>query len=389
MDSKNPKAKPLPIAKMMVHHFLYFAPGRVDEAPGGCWSGAGFIGGRGEEHPLGAPAARHQPRLPRQVRHREPQAATASAPDWSLTAMVMNHYKKPEVRSTCARGSTTRPRSAPRCMPLVIGKCSQLSTACPTTCPAAARRARTSSTRATGSAPFNGRLLMAVLPPARRRQVPDARRASPASAACSRRPSTTRPRTTCTTRSARSCTSRDRSATAPTRPLQGIPISAGRGAAPHGRARQPQPARGLDGLLGHLVREGRLREAVRQAAQGHRRDQQAASATTSTPDYELKVPQLSKPSGAVRRLRRWRAERGRRLLPARADHLEGRPAGDVALRRARSRTRSPWPTARADSRPCTGARSAARYTVTPTVKGTYKLVCLVHPTTMAETLVVK
>ena len=52
---EGPDAKPLPIAKMMVHHFLYFAPGRVDEAPGGCWSGAGFIGGRGEEHPLGQP----------------------------------------------------------------------------------------------------------------------------------------------------------------------------------------------------------------------------------------------------------------------------------------------------------------------------------------------
>ena len=31
VDSKDPDAKPLPIAKMMVHHFLYFAPGRVDE----------------------------------------------------------------------------------------------------------------------------------------------------------------------------------------------------------------------------------------------------------------------------------------------------------------------------------------------------------------------
>ena len=29
------------------------------------------------------------------------------------------------------------------------------------------------------------------------------------------------------------------------------------------------------------------------------------------------------------------------------------------------------------------------YSVTPKVKGTYRLVCLVHPTTMAETLVVK
>src|SRR5262245_66561548 len=48
VDSKRPDAKPLPLAKMMVHHFLYFAPGRDDEAPGSCWRGAGFIGGRGE-----------------------------------------------------------------------------------------------------------------------------------------------------------------------------------------------------------------------------------------------------------------------------------------------------------------------------------------------------
>jgi plastocyanin len=34
-------------------------------------------------------------------------------------------------------------------------------------------------------------------------------------------------------------------------------------------------------------------------------------------------------------------------------------------------------------------RRGGTYTVTPKVRGTYKLVCLVHPTSMAETLVVK
>lgn len=34
-------------------------------------------------------------------------------------------------------------------------------------------------------------------------------------------------------------------------------------------------------------------------------------------------------------------------------------------------------------------QTSGSYSVTPKVKGTYKLVCLVHPTTMAETLVVK
>ena len=36
VDSKNPKAKPLPNSKMMIHHLLYFAPGREDQLPGSC-----------------------------------------------------------------------------------------------------------------------------------------------------------------------------------------------------------------------------------------------------------------------------------------------------------------------------------------------------------------
>jgi plastocyanin len=36
-----------------------------------------------------------------------------------------------------------------------------------------------------------------------------------------------------------------------------------------------------------------------------------------------------------------------------------------------------------------GSRAGESYSVTPKVRGTYRLVCLVHPTTMAETLVVK
>jgi plastocyanin len=34
-------------------------------------------------------------------------------------------------------------------------------------------------------------------------------------------------------------------------------------------------------------------------------------------------------------------------------------------------------------------RARGSYTYTPKVKGTYRLTCLVHPTSMAETLVVK
>ena len=69
VDSKDPNAKPLPIAKMMVHHFLYFAPGRVDQGAGSCWQGSGFLSGRGEEHPLGRHAADPAGERAQAVRH--------------------------------------------------------------------------------------------------------------------------------------------------------------------------------------------------------------------------------------------------------------------------------------------------------------------------------
>jgi hypothetical protein len=47
VDSKDPDAKPLPVNKMMVHHFLYYTRGRVDPGPGGCLGGD-FLSGRGE-----------------------------------------------------------------------------------------------------------------------------------------------------------------------------------------------------------------------------------------------------------------------------------------------------------------------------------------------------
>ena len=152
VDSKNPKAKPLPIAKMMVHHFLYFANGRVNDTPGGCWSGAGFIGGRGEEHPLG----HTQLALPAKYRGIygiENRRADGTAPDWRLTAMVMNHYKRPKrfyVRTKV--WYTTEPRTP--IVPLVIGNCAQLAQRHGLRrARRRAARARTSSTRATGSRP--------------------------------------------------------------------------------------------------------------------------------------------------------------------------------------------------------------------------------------------
>ena len=95
VDSKDPDAKPLSNAQMMIHHLLYFAPGREGDSPGSCWTGLGFITGRGEEHPDGnfdftPPDARAKygilNRLP-----------NGNAPNWNLIAMVMNHVKKPKT----------------------------------------------------------------------------------------------------------------------------------------------------------------------------------------------------------------------------------------------------------------------------------------------------
>lgn len=95
VDSKDPDAKPLSNAKMMIHHLLYFAPGRVQDSPGSCWNGGGFITGRGEEHPEGnfdfIPADQ---RAKYGIANRMPDG---SAPAWRLVAMVMNHVKKPKT----------------------------------------------------------------------------------------------------------------------------------------------------------------------------------------------------------------------------------------------------------------------------------------------------
>jgi plastocyanin len=92
VDSKRPDAKPLPIEKMMVHHLLYFAPNRVDQLPGSCW---GLIGLRAEEHPLGS-FVRPMPRALRSRYGINNRQSNGRAPNWLLVAMVMNHYKRPK-----------------------------------------------------------------------------------------------------------------------------------------------------------------------------------------------------------------------------------------------------------------------------------------------------
>ena len=67
MDSKDPDAKPLPVKKMMVHHFLYYTRGTGGPGPGGCLGGD-FLAGRGEEHPDGRFERAWPPRAARALR---------------------------------------------------------------------------------------------------------------------------------------------------------------------------------------------------------------------------------------------------------------------------------------------------------------------------------
>lgn len=124
VDSKDPAAKPLNNAKFMIHHFLFWAPGRVDQAPGSCWGSSGFIAGRGEEHPDGrfgsftSPAMRARYGITNRT-------ARGTAPDWRLTAMVMNHVKRPKRVFVRLRiWYTTEPREP--VSPVVVGNCSHL-----------------------------------------------------------------------------------------------------------------------------------------------------------------------------------------------------------------------------------------------------------------------
>ena len=107
-----------------------------------------------------------------------------------------------------------------------------------------------------------------------------------------------------------------------------------------------------------------------------------------TPNYELEVPQLSKPVGAFATFDGNALTVGDDFFrPGRITSKVGQPVTwRFSGTKPHSVTVANGP--RGFSSVYWGTERGT-YTVTPKVKGTYKLVCLVHPTTMAETLVVE
>jgi plastocyanin len=107
-----------------------------------------------------------------------------------------------------------------------------------------------------------------------------------------------------------------------------------------------------------------------------------------TPNNDQKVPQLARPTGAFAAFDGNPLEVGDDFFrPGKITARVGEPVTwNFTGSKPHSVTVANGP--RGFSSVYWG-RTSGSYTVTPKVKGTYRLVCLVHPTTMAETLVVK
>jgi hypothetical protein len=384
VDSKEPDAEPLPISKMMVHHLLYFAEGRAGDATSGCWGGLGFIGGRGEEHPLGRTVAA----LPNRLTDRygiPNRGRDGWAPDWRLTAMVMNHYKQPKsfyVRTRVAY--TTEPREAVQ--PVVIGNCSLLANGMAYDVPGGGPVGSDHVDESTWTAPYSGRLVAAFS-----HQHGGGKHHLLESATCGRRifdasvyhglPShpynTIRP-----ILHEPGPIGNGSYATA-----TGIPIVKGEvlhRAAFHDAHNLHVAAMGFWILL--LAQDdsvtpcGPLPDDIVELNRPERFD--------PTPNYDLVVPQLGRPRGAFRPFD------GRPLAvgdgffsPQKVTALVGQTVTwRFSGRLPHSVTVANGP--RGFSSVYWG-RTRGSYSITPQVPGTYRLTCLVHPTTMAQTLEVR
>jgi plastocyanin len=384
VDSKRPDAKPLPIGKMMVHHFLYWAPGRVDEAPGSCWSGAGFIGGRGEEHPLGhtqTPSSRSF-RNRYGINNRLPDG---SAPDWRLTAMVMNHYQRPKsfyVRTKVYY--TTEPRQS--VMPLVIGNCSRIVNGMAYDVPGGGPPGSNFVDSSDWVAPFSGRLLVASS-----HQHGGGKYQTLASRTCERRLfkapvyhgrrnhiyNTIRP-----TLHEPGPIGTGAYATA-----KGIPIAQGevlRRTAVHDNHNLHVASMGFWTTWfvrdASVTRCGRLPDDIAEINRPRRFD--------PTPDHDRVVPQLRRPRGVFTAFDGTALKIGDDFF--RPAKITARVGETVTWRfgGANPHSVSVANGPRGFSSLYLG-RTTGSYSVTPTVKGTYRLVCLIHPTTMSQTLQVK
>ncbi len=386
VDSKNPKAKPLPIAKMMVHHFLYFAPGTASPAPGSCWGSSGFIGGRGEEHPLGRTATA----IPAANRARYGivnRTAAGAAPDWRLTAMVMNHYKRPKSFYIRTRVYyTTEPRTP--VLPIVLGDCSHLANGMAYDVPGGGKKGSNFVSASDWTVPegLNGRILIGAS-----HHHGGAKYQTLESRTCGRR--IYKARAYYGTRNHVYNTIRPilhepgpvGNGTFAT--MQGVPITEGevlRRVAVHDNHNLHVASMGFWSLWvvpdDSVERCGPMPTDMVDINRPRHWDR--------TPNHDLKVPQLAKPGAGSAVFSGTALEIGDDFFrPGRITAKAGEPVlWNFGGTRPHSVSVANGP--RGFSSIYWGQTSGT-YSFTPKVKGTYRLVCLVHPTTMAQTLKVE
>ena len=248
MDSKDPDAKPLPVDKMMVHHFLYYTRRPRRSRPG---------------------------RLPRR---RVPRRARGGAPERALRRRLARRSMRARygIRNATADGRRPawtadrdghEPLQAAQALlraheGLVHDRAAHAGLSADDRqlrAPGQRHGLRRAGRRRAGL-DVRGPLDLdgAVQRPHPRRRLASPRRrdctrrcaASPAAARCSTPRPTTARTTTRTTRSARSCTSRGRSRTARSARCRASRSTAGEVLEREARALQRGAARGGDGLLG-------------------------------------------------------------------------------------------------------------------------------------------
>jgi hypothetical protein len=387
VDSKAPDAKPLNNAKFMIHHFLFFANDRVDQAPGSCWGNSGFIAGRGEEHPDGDFSAFTSP----EIRARygiTNRTSEGTAPTWRLTAMVMNHVKRPKrVYVRVKVWYTDEPREP--LSPVVVGSCRHLGNGMAYDVPGDGGPSSEFVDESTWTVPegLNGRVVGAAS-----HQHGGGKYQTLASETCDRpifraetyhappdhiyntiRPILHEPGPI---------------ANGTFRTAEGVPIASGevlRRRAVHDNANLHVAAMGFWVLL--VAQDPTVQPCA--PMPGDLREITRPERFDPTPDHALRVPQLAPPRPVA-----FRRFTGGSLLVDDANFRRPRITSRVG-RPVTWRFRGSLPHTVTVANGPVGfssiywGQSRGTYTFTPRKRGTYRLTCLVHPTRMGQTLVVK
>ena len=382
VDSKDPKAKPLSNAQMMIHHLLYFAPGRADDSPGTCWANLGFITGRGEEHPDGnfdftPPATRAK----YGITNRRPDG---TAPSWYLVAMLMNHVKKPKTVYVRTRVYYTEESRQP-VYPTVVG-CQHAFNSMAYDIPGGGPKGSSVVDESTWKAPMSGRILLAAS-----HQHGGGKYHTLSSDTCNRKLfkanvyhgtpdhiyNTIRP----------ILHEPGPIATGTFASEQGVPIHEGevlRRKAVHDNGYLHVAAMGFWVLL--MVKDDTVGECapmptdITEIRRPKRFDK--------TPAFGRKVPQLSNPQGAFAPFTGGPIKiADNYFAPDTLTVAAGSPIR-WEFRGSKPHTVTVANGPRGFSSLYSGLTSGS-FTFTPTVPGTYRLTCLVHPTTMGQTIKVE